>query len=452
MSQDHPDRGASESRSDSAASDPSSEAWWLQTVLDASSDAIISVDRTGRIKTVNRAMEQLFGIDAGEAVGQIASVIASQEPLEERQALIRGILAGGVVRDLDVVRYHRDGTPLPIRLSAHPVRSPSGEIVGVVAVVRDRRPELVARSLIDNSIDRERAILNAIPDLVFVVDRTMHIQHYVANDPNQLARPGHELVGRHVRDIGLPDEVAERALTAFAQTIETGAIQTFSYTLDVVAGARHFEARVAPFGDRGVMVVARDVTERIQSQDERLRHVQELERLAERDTMTNLLNSRALRARLAVSMSLAAASESTGAVVYLDLDGFKAINDTFGHATGDDVISTIAGRIETCLRRGDIAARIGGDEFAVVLVDIDRVGACIVADKLLHAVREPLRVGGQDRVITTSVGVAWFDGTESSPGTVISAADRAMYAAKRAGGDRVQCVDGANKAGTATPP
>lgn len=160
---------------------------------------------------------------------------------------------------------------------------------------------------------------------------------------------------------------------------------------------------------------------------------EQLSHQAFHDTLTQLPN----RARFVerVSEVAAEASESTTefALLFIDLDDFKTVNDSLGHAAGDALLVEVSSRIESCLRTGDLAARLGGDEFAVLLPNVtDPLIAADVADRILRALSEPVTIAGQAVKVSASIGVARSDG-DTDPATLLEGADVAMYSAKAAG-------------------
>ncbi|MCU4187204.1 EAL domain-containing protein [Acidiferrimicrobium sp. IK] len=164
----------------------------------------------------------------------------------------------------------------------------------------------------------------------------------------------------------------------------------------------------------------------------------QLRALVDEDPLTNLRNRRSFEAALNAQCSLVARYGGTGAVLVLDLDRFKQINDLFGHHIGDELIVQFAGLLRATLRTADIIGRMGGDEFAVVLPETSLEQAEVVASKLVASVKEKIRipVGGQTRPVTTSIGVARFDSDDVNGRQVLMRADLAMYEAKNSGRDR----------------
>jgi len=172
---------------------------------------------------------------------------------------------------------------------------------------------------------------------------------------------------------------------------------------------------------------------------ERKRFEGQLQHLADHDALTGLFNRRRFEEELTRSLAHAARYAERGAVLMLDLDGFKYVNDTMGHSYGDELVTRIARLLNDALRETDVLARIGGDEFAVVLKQVDEAEAVSVADKLLGVLRERAIALSDDRYarVTGSIGLTTFDGERDLTGEeLIVEADIAMYEAKEAGRDR----------------
>ena len=162
-----------------------------------------------------------------------------------------------------------------------------------------------------------------------------------------------------------------------------------------------------------------------------------IHRLAHFDATTELPNRVLLQDRLLHAINRAARANGRLALLFLDLDGFKLINDTYGHSAGDEVLRLVGKRLLSRLRKADIVARIGGDEFAVVLSDIDQDSDVqITCDQLLQVINEPYQLGGNQSFVTTSVGIAMFPDDGRDVPTLLKQADAAMYQAKERGKNR----------------
>jgi diguanylate cyclase (GGDEF)-like protein len=183
--------------------------------------------------------------------------------------------------------------------------------------------------------------------------------------------------------------------------------------------------------ETAVVTTFHDITE----QKEQAAH---FERMASHDTLTGLANRLLLSDRLNQAIARTQRSARQIAVCYLDLDGFKQVNDRFGHEAGDRLLVEVTRRLLDCVRGSDTVARLGGDEFVVLLTDLLDEGECIrVLERLLASVAAPFRLDDGQRVeISASIGATLFPKDEADADTLMRHADRAMYDAKRSGGNR----------------
>ncbi len=213
----------------------------------------------------------------------------------------------------------------------------------------------------------------------------------------------------------------------------------------------HFEAR-APVGPAGDIVDAvaagvnflgeeldasfREIERRVADRTAELAiATQDLSRRALHDELTGLSNRPALWEHLTHRLALANRRESSFAVLFLDIDDFKLVNDTLGHATGDRLLIEVAGRLVGALRAGDTVARVGGDEFVILLDEVATPEAALfVSQRLNEALLVPYDLGHSPRLVTASIGVAIGPGDFDSVDELVAAADTAMYEAKRHGG------------------
>ncbi len=187
---------------------------------------------------------------------------------------------------------------------------------------------------------------------------------------------------------------------------------------------RTLEVRSTPIPGGGLLRTFTDVTERHQ-------HQQRIEHLARHDGLTSLLNRNAFMEALGAEVALAQRQTSRFAVLFIDLDGFKPINDTHGHATGDQVLVWVAQTLRHIARSSDFVARLGGDEFAVLQRGIDTPDqASTLAERIALALAGPLVLQGRTLRLGASVGLAVFPEHGSAPDTLLAYADQAMYLAK----------------------
>jgi diguanylate cyclase (GGDEF)-like protein len=174
--------------------------------------------------------------------------------------------------------------------------------------------------------------------------------------------------------------------------------------------------------------------------------------LALHDPLTNLPNRRLLEDRIATTLQHAARHQHKAAVMYLDLDGFKAINDTHGHACGDEILKLVAGRLVGSSRKEDTVARVGGDEFVIVLGQVNGLAdAAEPASKLIEVVSELYQVGALTLQLSTSIGIALYPDHADNVEGLIQKADQALYDAKRSGKNRFCAAQHATAPATIPP-
>ena len=294
-----------------------------------------------------------------------------------------------------------------------------------------------------------QATLKTVPDLMFEFDADGKYLDVMVSDPSRLYRSAHELVGRRIDEM-LPTEAAATYSQALSAARLTGVDYGRTILLPIGGCDRWFELSVArKAGSLGsgdtYIVLERDVTERRQQEEEH-------RRLALFDPLTQLPNRRLLEDRLSQAIQHHRRDGGHGAVLYLDLDRFKPLNDTHGHAAGDILLREVAVRLLHTLRAEDTATRVGGDEFVVLLCNLNprrelaAEGALEVAHKLQARLAEPYHIelhGPLADVVTiewrcsASIGVALFGAEETDVAPLIQRADAAMYAAKAAGRDAV---------------
>ena len=211
------------------------------------------------------------------------------------------------------------------------------------------------------------------------------------------------------------------------------------------SGAKDFIT--TPFDLPEMLIRVHNMLEIRLAHDAARNHGKKLESLALKDPLTGLANRRLLADRMSVALVHARRNKSAMAVMYLDLDGFKKINDTLGHAGGDALLKMVAGRLLATVREEDTVARLGGDEFVIALWHVHGKGDVAgVAKKMIEAVSQPYIIEGKSVTITTSVGVSIYPEHGNDEEQLMKSADRALYAAKRSGKNAYRIAEGSEVA------
>jgi len=384
-----------------------------KAVLDAATRvAIIATDANGVITIFNTGAERMLGYQASEAIGgmSIGSIHRGADV-----ALIEG--------ERESVYVRKNGGVLTVLLSVTALRDERGIIHGFLHVANDVTERKQAEELLRKQSAAIAASMDGIgildPRLVFtyVNDALAKLYGY-ASAPLLLGRPLGEFV--ELAPEVLPEVGARGSWRGEATGVRRdGAPFPQEISLTALEGG-------------GIVSVVRDVSERTYA-EEQIKH------LAYHDALTGLPNRLLFKDRLTVALSHAQRNGTRLAVLFLDLDRFKVINDSLGHNIGDQLLQAVAGRVQSCVRESDTVARLGGDEFTLLLPNLSRSDdAAPVAQKILEAIRYPFRIEERDFFITTSIGISLFpeDGTDAE--TLIKNADTAMYQAKEQGRDNYQ--------------
>jgi diguanylate cyclase (GGDEF)-like protein len=289
-------------------------------------------------------------------------------------------------------------------------------------------------------------MVRAVPDMIFVLGRDGCYLDYKEGYGTMPFVPPEDFLGRNVAEV-LPADVAEQIQQGIERALDKGDLQSVVYKLPMGDGVHHYEARVAPNGSDKVVAVVRDIT--LQKLNE-----EKIRRLAYFDTLTGMPNRQHFIERLDRELQRARREKRRLALLFLDLDGFKRINDTLGHSTGDYLLQAVADRLKQKLRAGDIVsrpalddatlhfARLGGDEFTIVLPDIEEVGVVRqIAQRVQSVLSLPFRIGADEITVTSSIGVALFPDDGEDAAALLKHADTAMYHAKDQGRNNWQMYD-----------
>lgn len=294
---------------------------------------------------------------------------------------------------------------------------------------------------------KNQALLNAIPDLMFRINKEGIFLEAKGSKEVVYSLPPQEFVGKRLDEV-LPRDVAQKTSSHVTRAFQTGETQLFVYELQTGDSTHYYEARIVVSGEEEVLAIVRDVTERIRAEEQILR-------LAYYDSLTGLPNRLLFKDRLSQAMANAQRYGRKVAVMFLDLDHFKRINDTLGHNFGDLLLQRVGDRLMTCVRSTDsiarmvpeetkpTVARMGGDEFILLLSNIKQVQhVAIVAQRILNGLSQPFMVGTQEIYTSVSIGITIYPIDSEDPETLLKYADTAVYQAKEKGRNNYQFYTG----------
>ena len=328
-----------------------------------------------------------------------------------------------------------------------PIRVDPGMKQTVLAGLAGMQQKLIAIKLereksneaLQESEGRYRTLVEWTPEAI-VVHR--HGKVIYAN-PAALkmfgANAARDLIGRSVYELSHPDYhkiVSERIRKNFQEGIPSPLIEEKFIRLDGTVFDVEIQGILINFnGEPAIQVVLHDITERKE-------HEAKLHHVAHFDALTGIPNRILLEDRMKQAIAHTSREQNMMAVCYLDLDGFKPINDELGHAAGDEVLINISSRIENTIRGGDTVARLGGDEFVVLLSGLEKGEECVsTLERLLAALSQPILVEGKSVSVSASIGVSIYPIDDEDPDILLRHADQAMYIAKQSGKNRFHIYD-----------
>jgi len=414
-------------------------------IMDSSPIGILVLDRSGRVEFANRRARTALGslvsdLQSGEGFGYGVTDHEGR-PIAAEDMPTRQVLATGrAVSGARVAFHWPDGRCLYGVISASPLLGRSGDVERIIETFEDVTTEVVAGRHLRASHERFQRIVDEQVEMICrcLPDDTLTYVNpafcaYFDLSPEQLlgtcaihlvhpedreTRRRHQLGLTPLRPVGA---VEHRVVNA------AGQVRWLQWTdrasFDAAGQALEY------------LAVGRDITERREA-DERMAW------LATHDPVTGLPNRVLLGDRLAAAMARSARNEKLFAVVLLDLDRFKDVNDTRGHAAGDALLKAVGSRLKSVIRRSDTLARLGGDEFTLVIADLKDIDAVeVFAHKVLDAFHKPFDIEGGAITASASVGVAVGLGLTVDGDTLLRRADRAMYQAKRAGRNAVRLFE-----------
>jgi diguanylate cyclase (GGDEF)-like protein/PAS domain S-box-containing protein len=299
-------------------------------------------------------------------------------------------------------------------------------------VIRDKEVELMAayRNLREKTVYLDNIMRSAMGMGIVAANIDFCINYYNPAAERLLGIPSQEIVGKHIWEVHQNSGVPLERLSKGFQAIHTNTAHTFRIDRPGADGLRHIEAQVSGIRDdqdrlSGYVLMLRDVTERVKA-EEIIRH------LAYHDPLTDLPNRTLFHDRLTVELHRTKRHGTLLAVVVLDLDRFKEVNDTLGHLAGDELLRLLGGRFRQGLRESDTVARMGGDEFTFLLPDLScREHAQGLTDKIRDMVEEPFTIEGRLFRLSASIGLAVCPEDGEDAETLFKQADDNMYRNKR---------------------
>ena len=394
----------------------------LRELFENANDVVYTHDLQGNYTSMNFAGERITGYDRDEVLSMKISDVIVPEHLERAKEAFARKLRGedtATFYEIDIVA--KDGRRIPVEVSTRLIKR-DGQPVAVQGIARDisdrKENEARYRLLFERNL---AGVYRTTTDgrILDCNDACARIFGY-ATRADFLTQPAFSVYDNA--------SMRERTLAVLREQKSVSNLEAKMRRRDgsavwVLENINLIETRDGEVLEGTII----DITDRKVAQEQ-------LEYQAYHDALTGLPNRLLFRDRVEMSLAHARRSAHHAAIMFLDLDHFKLVNDTLGHTVGDRLLQAVGARLADCVRAEDTIARMGGDEFTILLTEIaDRRSAAIVAAKVLEAVGQPLVVDGHELFVTTSIGIAVFPDDGADAETLLKNADRAMYRAKELG-------------------
>ncbi len=396
----------------------------------------------GRILVVNPAFVSLLGYATAEEIYALAPGSLYWYP-SDRELFLRRVATAGELRNEENLLRRNDGSMLVVVDNCRVIRDRDGRVTGYEGTLTDITERKRAETAVFQAKERAQVTLQSIGDAVITTDADGRIDYLNPVAESLIGWASHEAQGHLIGEVMTVIDEATHEVTEspVMRSLREGQVLGLSeHTVLVIRRGQEIAIQdsAAPIRDRagnliGAVMVFHDV-----SKERRLHRA--LHYQASHDALTGLINRREFESRLTTAVEDARREkEARHALLYLDLDQFKLVNDTCGHPAGDQLLKQITGVLQSRVRSGDTLARLGGDEFGILLLDCTLEQALRVAENLRQAIRE-YRFVWQAEALSVGASIGVVEITHETPtvSAVMSAADVACYSAKDSGRNRVR--------------
>ncbi|HLY52601.1 MAG TPA: EAL domain-containing protein, partial [Steroidobacteraceae bacterium] len=414
-------------------------------LFESIAEGVYQSGRDGRLLSVNPAFVSMMGYSSAEELYALPSAAALYWDPADRAEFARRIEAEGEIRDAEFLMRRRDGQQLVVLENARPIRDANQRILGYEGTVVDISARKRAEQAMFAEKERAQVTLQSIGDAVISTDAEGRIEYLnpVAETLTawSLAEARGQPLGAVLR---LVNELTREPIgNSLAGVLGRGEIAAATDHAVLITRAGHevaIQESAAPICDRngrviGAVVVFHDVT-----RERRMKRA--LAYQASHDALTGLINRREFDNRLHAALLSAQRGEGAYALLYIDLDQFKVVNDTCGHQAGDRLLRDVTGLLQSRVRATDTIARLGGDEFGVLVGGCSPEQATRIADGIRQAIRDFRFVWGASTLsVGASIGIVQIRAETENVTSVMSAADIACYAAKDAGRNRIHVYE-----------
>ena len=408
---------------------------FIRSIFDSSPDCVWLLDLEGEPLLMNKAGRAIFGLSDGTGMGgqRWDRVVTPSDAgaVEDAFAQVR---EGKTVR-FEASVISSDGKSHCMDVTAAPVLGKDGNAIRILTIWRDITDAKAARDAVEKArlaaekaADKLASVLESTMDCVVVVDHDWTLT-YVNSNGRRLLGLGDDAIGRGLWSL-YPEERNGGFAAQYRKALASNEPVTFEEYLPTLG--LWLEVHASPT-EEGLSIFFRDTSERRRAEQERFQAQTQILHMSRHDVLTNLPNRLLLRERLERDLA-ELKSDGLLAVLTLDLDGFKPVNDSYGHPVGDMLLRQVADRLRSCVREDDTVARLGGDEFVIVQPVVRRRDDVdLLAKRIIDTLQKPFDLDGLSVSIGTSAGIAFAPEAGTTVDQLVRASDVALYRAKAEG-------------------
>lgn len=397
---------------------------------ESSAEAMDIIDLDGNVLQVNKAFEDMYGWKEEEIVGKPMPTIPPERmgQVKRDRALV---LKGLSIKGLEVDCYKKDGTLIPVSITLSPIHDDQGRVIAFSGISRDISERKRYEEALIRSEEKYRLIAENMTDLVTILDANGVIIYASPSTTRVLGFPLEYYERKNAFNIIHPEDLPEvKKLFLSIFRSKGSADMEFRYEHKTKEWI-WLEAKGSYFvdeekGEGFVLVVSRVIEEKRIMREK-------LMQMAFHDELTGLPNRRLFQEIMRQTLKEAKRNKETCALLYMDIDEFKWVNDHLGHSIGDKLLKQFSKKVKLSLRESDVFARQGGDEFLILLPNTDENEAITIGARILDSLQELWQIGEHSFTTTSSIGIAAYPKDGVSIDELIRNADRALYKAKENG-------------------
>jgi diguanylate cyclase (GGDEF)-like protein/PAS domain S-box-containing protein len=405
---------------------------YYKALFNQNPDTILTFDLQGRFLTANHSFTASFGYTLEEMGNQSFTPFLAPRVVDKTLEQFTKA-SKGLITSFESVIFDKNGIERDVNITKIPLYV-NGEIVGIYDIIKDITQHKKAEKKLAEADSKYKSLVENSLVGVYIIQKNEKLVYANPRLCEMVGYKEEELIRLKLSDIVLPDDLFLVTQSIRNRSSDGQKTSSTTYKLRAITKDKRiitlevYGSNIDYAGETAVIGTVIDITER-QKFEETIKH------MAYHDHLTHLPNRMMFFEELENQMNTMEAS-STLAILYIDLDRFKIINDTLGHEIGDKAIIEIVNRLKACIGNKDFLARYGGDEFALLMAHFGKEEGVAAASRILEVCNKPIRIEHYEVTVTSSIGISNYSGGNETPDTLIKQADTAMYTAKKQGANQ----------------